>query len=73
MLVESQAEKLLWDARIVAVSKHRANDVHETASVDAYRVEYKGWGQRYTEWVKTSRVFKPTGELKSAQVRNRNR
>jgi hypothetical protein len=70
VVVESLFERLLWDARIVGVSKRRGVGQHDIASIDAYRVEYKGWGNRYTEWVKTSRVLPQSEECKTNQVRS---
>jgi hypothetical protein len=56
VLVESRSGQLLWEASITGISK-RANSRSGPPMIDAYRVQYSGWGSRYTEWVEPSRVL----------------
>lgn len=55
-MVESERQKLLWDAKIIAVSKQSVQDISDRSIVDAYRVEYKGWGTKFSSWVDPARV-----------------
>ena len=54
VLVESKCGKILWDAKVVAVSQSKVKN-----KVTGYRVHYKRWSSRFDEWVATSRVVEP--------------
>jgi hypothetical protein len=49
---------MLWDAVITGVSQRKLGPAQELV-IDAYRVEYKGWNSRFTEWVEPKRVVEP--------------
>lgn len=68
VLVESDSGSLIWDAKIVAVSKHRSLEPNENSIIEALRVEYKGWSHRFAEWVNPKRVFQTSNARKLAQV-----
>jgi len=51
VLVESVTGKLLWDAKIVGVSKAK-----DSGKVNGYRVRYDEWSSRFDEWVDPFRV-----------------
>ena len=36
--------------------------------IDAYRVQYTGWGSRFVEWVEPRRVVEPNENNKLLQV-----
>jgi hypothetical protein len=54
VLVESKCGKMLWDAKVVAVSQSKVKN-----KVTGYRIHYKRWSSRFDEWVATSRVVEP--------------
>lgn len=68
VLVESKSGQMLWDASVTAVSKKQIAGPPKTSVIDAYRVDYKGWGKRFTEWVKPDRVVEPNENNRSLQV-----
>jgi len=63
--VESKTAEMLWDATVKAVSKRPAEGSDKI--IDAYRVEYKEWGSRFVEWVKTNRVVEPSEHNRQLQ------
>jgi hypothetical protein len=63
VLVESKSGKLLWDATVKEVSQER-----EDGPVTGYKVEYKGWGERFDEWVVPSRLVEPSENNRQVQV-----
>jgi hypothetical protein len=58
VLVESKSGTMLWDAVVTGVSR-RTLGLSRELVIDAYRVEYKGWNSRFTEWVEPKRVVEP--------------
>jgi hypothetical protein len=58
VLVESKSGTILWDAVISGVSRRKLGRPQNQV-IDAYRVEYKGWNSRFTEWVEPKRVVEP--------------
>lgn len=63
VLVESKSGKLLWDATVNEVSRAREN-----GPVTGYRVRYKGWGDRYDEWVSSDRLVEPSENNRQVQA-----
>lgn len=61
--MESKSGKLLWDATVKEVSQER-----EDGPVTGYKVEYKGWGERFDEWVVPSRLVEPSENNRQVQV-----
>jgi hypothetical protein len=59
---------MLWDASIVAHSKRNVTDLSKYSVIDAYKVQYKKWSNRYLEWVKPSRVVEPSEHNRLFQV-----
>lgn len=67
VLVESLSGQMLWDASVTAVSNKQIGVPQKSSMIDAYRVEYKGWGSRFVEWVKPDRVVEPNENNRSLQ------
>lgn len=65
-MVEAKSGDALWDANVKAVSEQLLNDKR---IICAYKVQYKEWGARFTEWVKPSRVVEPMEHNRLFQVR----
>lgn len=55
VLVESLDGDLLWDAKIISVSKDSNEEM-----INGYRVHYKDWSSRFDEWVKPTKVVEPS-------------
>lgn len=62
VLVESKSGKLLWDAKVLKVSRT------EDDSVNGYRVRYTGWSSRFDEWVEADRLVEPSDNNRQVQV-----
>lgn len=62
MLVESDCRKVLWNAKVISVSKMGANN-----AVLGYKISYSGWGSRYNSFVIPSRVIQATENNKHAR------
>jgi hypothetical protein len=54
VLLESKCGRIIWDAKIVGVSKD------EAGKTLGYRVHYIGWSSRFDEWVVPLRVIDPS-------------
>jgi hypothetical protein len=68
VLVEAKSGQLLWDAIVTGQSKKMKEDSEESLLLDGYRVDYKAWGSRFTEWVKPNRVVEPSENNRLLQV-----
>lgn len=68
VLVESKTAHMLWDASIMAQSQREEIGSVEVSVIDAYCVQYKGWGSRFVEWIKPSRVVEPNEHNRLLQV-----
>jgi Bromodomain len=66
ILVESKSKQHFWDATVTAVSRRR-DESSGSFVIDAYRVQYKGWSSRFTEWVVPSRVVEPNEHNRALQ------
>ena len=67
VLVESDAGDILWDASIADVSFRRLDNHAPGKLVDAYRVQYDGWGSRYCQWICPSRVSRVNDDSRQRQ------
>ena len=63
VLVESKCGKLLWDGKVIGVSRGEKNE-----KIVGYRVTYKGWSSRFDEWVAADRVVEPSENNLRVQV-----
>jgi Bromodomain len=66
VLVESKSKQHFWDAKITAISRRR-DESSGSFVIDAYRVQYKGWSSRFSEWVVPSRVVEPNEHNRALQ------
>ena len=62
---------MLWNGSILEHSKRVSKCSGDYSVVDAYKVQYKKWNNRFVEWVKPSRVVEPSDHNRLLQV-NRN-
>lgn len=62
VVVESKNGKLLWDAKVVGLSKYKGG------KSNVYRVTYDGWSSRFDDWVSADRVVEPNDNNLRVQV-----
>ncbi|GKY93657.1 hypothetical protein MPSEU_000333100 [Mayamaea pseudoterrestris] len=67
VVVETRAGSILWDATVVDVSIRQVANGAGKGMIDAYRVQFDGWGSHYTEWVDPSSIFVKNGTSISRQ------
>lgn len=63
VLVDSRCGRILWEAKIIGVSKDETSGM-----AIGYRVSYKGWGSRFDEWVAPIRVVEQSENNLHVQV-----
>lgn len=68
LLVEARFTRLLWDASILSLSKPVGTVTGDAPCANAYRVQYKNWGVRFTEWVTPDRIVEPDEKNRIIQV-----